>query len=96
MKRKQDDACPSGDDLGELLRRVRERWGLSKRAAAFETGIQPSTVTRAERGEGSLRLATLQEYLDGLGCTLELTVRERQTGEVIGTILLPPSGRTPP
>ena len=94
MSKEQNFAATSGHDLGEVLRRVRERRGLSQRAAAFEAGIQPSTVNRAERGEGSLRLATLREYLAGLGCTIELTVRENQTGEVIGTVLLPPSERT--
>lgn len=93
MTRKQDPTAASKYDLGEVLRQVRERRGLSQRAAAFETGIQPSTVNRAERGEGSLRLATLQAYLAGLDCSLELTIRDRETDEVIGMALLPPSDR---
>ncbi len=94
MKSEQDHADTSGDDLGEVLRQVRARRGLSQRAAAFETGIQPSTVNRAEQGEGSLRLATLQAYLNGLGYTLELAIRQRQSGEVIGSVLLPPQEPT--
>ncbi len=95
MTKEHDPAPATGTNLGEVLRQVRERQGLSQRAAAFETGIQPSTVNRAERGEGSLRLATLQAYLAGLGCTLEMTIRERRTGEVIGSAFLPSSDEPP-
>lgn len=54
-------------DAGELLRRVRQRRGLSQRILAQRSGTQQSAISRIERGEETPTVARLEQLLRAMG-----------------------------
>lgn len=57
--------------LGDTLRARREAAGLSMRAAAVQSGLVPSTVSRLEKGEIEPRPDTLQALARTYGTDIE-------------------------
>ena len=80
-------------DLAIMLYHLREHRGLTQEAAASRAGLQQQAVSRIERPQTNIRLDTLREYLSALGYTLELTVKEATSGDVVEQVTLPPLQR---
>lgn len=72
-------------DLAILLHEVRAARGLTQKDAAERAGLQQQAVSRWERAHTGVQLGTLRRYLDALGYTLDLVIRDKETGEVINT-----------
>lgn len=72
-------------DLAVLLHEVRAARGLTQKDAAERAGLQQQAVSRWERAHTNVQLGTLQRYLDALGYTLDLVIRDKETGEVVST-----------
>ncbi len=83
-------AAEAALDLAFLLHRAREEAGLTQAGAAERAGLRQQAVSRLERGSDNVQLTTLRRYLDALGYSLDLTVREKGTGRVLGNATLPP------
>lgn len=72
-------------DVALLLYRAREQRELSQAAVGKLLGLTQQAVSRVERPEENITLATVSKYLDALGYDLELLLREPETGEVVAT-----------
>lgn len=72
-------------DLAVLLHEVRAARGLTQKDAAERAGLQQQAISRWERAHTSVQLGTLRRYLDALGYTLDLVIRDKETGEAIST-----------
>ena len=59
------------DDFGRRLRSLRAGAGLSQRALASGSCLQPGTVRRLERARTRPTWATLDQLARGLGCGVE-------------------------
>jgi transcriptional regulator with XRE-family HTH domain len=60
-----------------LLEECLEESGLSQADLARVLGRSRSAVNQVLGGDGNVRLETLAEYLDAMGCEVELAVRAR-------------------
>jgi len=56
--------------LGDHVRRLRARAGLSVRALASETGFSPSFMSQVERGQVSPSIGSMEKIATALGVTL--------------------------
>jgi transcriptional regulator with XRE-family HTH domain len=63
-------ATTSEQRLGELVRELRTRQGLSLRTLASRAGFSPSFVSQIERGQASPSIASLERLAHALGVTL--------------------------
>lgn len=86
-------AAEAAIDLAFLLHQARQAHGLSQTAAAERAGLKQQAVSRLEQPGANVQLDTVRRYLGALGYTLDLTVRETQTGRVLGNASLPPIPR---
>lgn len=71
-------------DLARLLYEARQERGLTQTAAATKAGIHQQAVSRLEQAIGDIRLSTLQRYLEALGYSLDITVKDAATGHIVG------------
>ncbi len=53
--------------MNEHLRRLRETRALSRKDLAGKSGVDESTIYRAERGQTSLRPSTIRKLAQALG-----------------------------
>ena len=58
-------------ELGEYVKRQRQRLGMSLREVASTTGVSASTLSRVENGVGTPDSATLARLAQWLGVPLE-------------------------
>lgn len=58
------------EDIGQILRSLREERGLSLRKLAEETGFSPSFLSRLENGKSSITIQNLIKLLNYFGTTL--------------------------
>lgn len=80
-------------DLALLLYRLRTERAMTQKDAAEKAGLKQQAVSRWERSHPNILLSTLQRYLDALGYSLELVIRDATTGQVVDTVgLLPSAG----
>ena len=79
-------------DLAILLYRAREARGLTQTAAAARAGLAQQAVSRFEQPPTNPRFVTLRRYLGALGYEIELSVRDPETGRVVGSLAFPPVG----
>jgi transcriptional regulator with XRE-family HTH domain len=87
MAQKDGSATAETPQVGEVIRRLRMRRGLSMRALADEAGISASFLGAVERGESDIalgRLALVAEALDSDVASLLGYVGGRATPRVIG------------
>ena len=75
-------------DLAQLLYLAREERGLSQKAAAQQAGIHQQAVSRLEHAVATTQLATLQRYLAALGYSIDVIIKDTQTGDVVGQVTL--------
>ena len=64
------------------LRRLRVRAGLSQEALAVDAGIDPSYVSRMERGLENPTVGLLEQIADVIGAELVEFLRVPEKGEV--------------
>ena len=57
-------------NLGEAVRRLRERAGMSLRALAEQTGFSASFMSQVENGQASPSISSLEKIAAALGVTL--------------------------
>jgi len=87
MAQKDGSATAETPQVGEVIRRLRMRRGLSMRALADEAGISASFLGAVERGESDIalgRLALVAEALDSDVASLLGYAGGRATPRVIG------------
>ncbi len=75
-------------DLAQLLYLVRETRGLSQKDAALQAGLHQQAVSRLERAVANIQLSTLQHYLAALGYSIDITIKDAETGDIIGQTTL--------
>ena len=74
-----DDKPPS--DVGEKLKALRKRYGLSQRQLAEKAGLTHGTVSFIERNKISPSIGTLRQILDSISMTLSDFFSDNQEGE---------------
>jgi DNA-binding XRE family transcriptional regulator len=82
-------AAEAAIDIAVLLYRAREHRGLSQSAAAARTGLAQQAISRIERPNTNVQLATLQKYLGALGYDIEIVIKEPDTGEIAARTTIP-------
>lgn len=60
-------------NAGELIRRTRERHGISQRSLALRAATDQAAISRIERGEVSPSVETVERLLAAMGERLRLT-----------------------
>ncbi len=75
-------------DLAHVLYHARRERGLSQAAAAARAGLRQQAVSRLEKAVGNVQLATLQRYLSALGYSIDLVIKDADTGDIVGTTTL--------
>lgn len=71
-------------DLACVLYHIRQEQGLTQREAARRAGLQQQAVSRLEKAATNVQLGTLQRYLDALGYSIEIRVKD-SSGKVAAT-----------
>jgi transcriptional regulator with XRE-family HTH domain len=69
-----------------LVRRARERAGLSRRALATRAGVPTSTVSRVEDGESDPTITMLQRLLGAAGSTLLLDLADDEGSPTLAAL----------
>jgi ribosome-binding protein aMBF1 (putative translation factor) len=77
-------------DLAMLFHRARESRELSQAVVAERIGLSQQAISRIERPNQNVTIETLRKYLNALNYTVEITVREPETGVVVDTVSLSP------
>jgi len=54
-------------DLGENLRRARERLGITQEEVGHRSGVHPTEVSRIEAGKRDPRISTLERLAKAVG-----------------------------
>lgn len=72
--------------FGHVLRRKRERLGLSQEALAEEAGLHRNYVGLLERGQGTPTLAVVAKLAAALGTTMARLVGGSREGQTDRTI----------
>ena len=80
----------SAIDIAMLLHQGRQLRGLSQPAAAARAGMLRQAVSRLERPDPNVRLATLRKYLGALGYAVEINVIDLETGASAARAVLAP------
>jgi transcriptional regulator with XRE-family HTH domain len=71
--------------FGHVLRRKRERLGLSQEALAEEAGLHRNYVGLLERGQGTPTLAVVEKLAAALGTTMARLVGEVERAKLTET-----------
>jgi DNA-binding XRE family transcriptional regulator len=61
--------------IGTLLKRAREKSGLTQAEMARLLHTQKSAISRIENHAEDIRLSTLEKYVSALGLSLEVSIR---------------------
>lgn len=75
-------------DLAQILYEARQERGLTQTEAASKADIHQQAVSRLEKAVGNARLSTLQRYLDALGYSIDIIIKDTATGQIIGQTTL--------
>ena len=65
--------------VGDNIRRLRKRAGLTQEALAEIADLAPRTVQKIEAGDITILITTLRRLRRALGCTYESLLRENNT-----------------
>jgi DNA-binding XRE family transcriptional regulator len=77
-------------DLAMLFHRARESRQMSQTVVAERIGLSQQAISRIERPNQNITIETLRKYLNALNYTVEITVREPETGVIVDTVRLDP------
>jgi len=64
---------------------------MTQKALAARVGLSPQAISKLERPQQNLTLDTLRRYLSALDYTVEIAIREPDTGKVIETVTFAPT-----
>ncbi len=81
-------------DIAALVELARRERGLTQEEAARRAGIQQHVASRLEHPHADIQLDALRQYLEALGYTVEIGLKDSQTGRVIGHVTLPSPRQT--
>ncbi len=77
------------EELGEILKFLRSRAGLTQQVLAKRLGLTRSRIAQIESAEGlSLSLETLTRYCAALGCAVVLNFVDLRDGESVAEFAL--------
>jgi transcriptional regulator with XRE-family HTH domain len=65
-------------DVGEMIKRTRERHGVSQSSLALRAGTDQAAVSRIERGEVSPSFETVERLLAAMGEDIRLATERPQ------------------
>ena len=68
----------TGSGIGPLLKREREKAGISQNEVSKKSGLTQTTVSRMESGDSGFRIGTLESYLAALGKKLNLISKDAE------------------
>jgi predicted transcriptional regulator len=68
----------TGEELGSLLRALREALGVAQGALAQDSGILYQNLSRLEHGRREVSISTMNRYLNALEMELVLVARPRR------------------
>ncbi len=85
-ERREIAAAGIANDLAILVYRARERKGLTQKEAATLASMRQQAVSRLEQAGANMQVITLRKYLAALGYTLEISIRDSDTGEVVESV----------
>ena len=71
-------------DLAYLLYQAREKRALSQASAGSLAGLKQQMVSRLEHTVTHVQLQTLRRYLSALGYSIDIIIKDTQTGDVLG------------
>ena len=75
---------------GNLIRELREKYGVSQRQLAEDTGVNRSTLRSIEAGQSAGDILIIERLLDALGHDLEALDRQQtRSAESIASPLHP-------
>lgn len=66
--------------IGVLLRRAREKAGLTQEQVAERLATKKSAISRIENSAGTIRFSTLERYAEAIGWQLTLELRPPGAG----------------
>jgi ribosome-binding protein aMBF1 (putative translation factor) len=75
-------------ELASLLYQARQERDLSQTEAGKVAGFKQQMVSRLEHSAAQAQLSTLQRYLSALGYSIDITVKDTQTGVILGQTTL--------
>jgi len=78
-------------DLAMLFHRARESRDVSQAVVTEWIGLSQQAISRIERPNPNVTIETLRKYLNALNYTVEITVREPETGTIVDTVSLSPA-----
>ena len=78
-------------DVALLLHDALVHRRLSQQAAAQRVGLTQQAISKLERPHANVTIATLGRYLSALGYQLDLTLRDAESGTVVGSGTLTPA-----
>ncbi len=81
-------------DIAALVQLARKERGLTREEAARRAGIQQHVASRLEHPHADIQLDVLRQYLEALRYTVEIGLKDSQTGQVIGHVTLPSPRQT--
>lgn len=76
-------------DIAHLLYHARLHRGLTQAEAAAKAGLQQQAISRLERAATNMTIATLQGYLRELGYTVEISLRDADSGKLVAKVSTP-------
>jgi transcriptional regulator with XRE-family HTH domain len=65
--------------LGQAIRKLREKRGLTQEAVAHEAGVTASTYGLIERGQSNPTWATVDDIASALGVSIAELAKQAQT-----------------
>lgn len=78
-------------DLAMLFHRAREAREVSQAVVAERVGMSQQAISRIERPNQNVTIETLRKYLNALNYTVEITIREPESGVIVDTVSLSPA-----
>ena len=87
-ERQEYVAAETALDLACILYHIRQEQGLTQREAAERAGLKQQAISRLEKAASNMQLGTLQRYLGALGYSIEISVIDNRTRNVVGKTTL--------
>lgn len=82
-------------DIAVLLHRARGARNVSQAELAERIGASQQAISRIEQPNQNVTLETLRKYLSALNYTLEITVKDANSGSVVDSVNLSPAHPQP-
>ena len=89
VKKRQNDALISTEELGRAIKRKRLELELSLRDVADETGVSASTLSRIENGTGKPDADNIARLTDWLDMPIDRVMSKRKDNDVEPVVYYP-------